>query len=115
MNKEDLAVGQQVKVHEHGHEYGRTYDGEVVKIGRTLVTIKYNRHEEKFRIDTQHVNDAWGSSFFRTLEQEEEIERRNTAVKTLREYGLEIRLGWHNKIATEYLVKVANVLKESDV
>lgn len=70
--------------------------GEVVKVGRTLVTIRCNGFEQQYRIDTGRLNDRYGNTaYFVTPADLEKANRKDAAVALLREAGFEIRLGRH--------------------
>jgi hypothetical protein len=72
------------------------YPGEVIKTGRTLVTILWNGHEDAFRLDTGRLDDRYGNTaYFLTPAQAEASARKDAALAVLREAGFEIRLGRH--------------------
>jgi hypothetical protein len=90
------------------------YPGEVVKVGRTLVTIAYGaakpyRREAKFRIATGMITDSYGGAWFRTLEQAAAEAQAEEATRVLHEAGLEIRLG--HRPSGALLVALAEVAK----
>lgn len=62
------------------------WEGEVVKVGRALATIRYDgRREDVFRLDTKHLNSKdWASrAWFKTLEDAALDERRKVAENTI--------------------------------
>src|ERR1700722_11289607 len=76
----------------------REYPGEIVKVGRTLVTVAYGEakpygHEAKFRMDDGRIADNYGGAWFKTPERAAADARAEYAEKVLREAGLEIRIG----------------------
>jgi hypothetical protein len=95
----EIKVGDEVRVFDRTR--GRHIverPGEVVKVGRTLLTIAYGGNkpyprEAKFRMDTGRINDNYGGVWFKTPEQTAAEECAERATKVLREAGLEIRPG----------------------
>lgn len=116
MKKEDLAVGQPVKV--FGHFRGGLKDGVVTKIGRTLVTIDYAVSTGQFYIETQRGHGEYGGSYhFRTLAQHEDERRRTELMKDLHSYGLEFRIGFRPNgahIPVDKIELVVEILKRDD-
>lgn len=91
-----LQAGDEVRVFDRTHGRGVTeYPGTVMKIGRTLVTITYRSHEDKFRMDTGRINDNYGGIWFKTLEQAAADKRAEAAEKVLKVAGFEVSLGHH--------------------
>jgi hypothetical protein len=83
----DLAVGEEVilrDVNERGAVFPR---GTVVKVGRTLVTIKDRYGEQQYRIEEQHKNDQWQHGWFQTMDQYEAEQRHSAARDTLCAHG----------------------------
>ena len=118
----DIKVGDEVRVYDgwHARRDRRAIPGEVIKVGRTLVRIKYRGREEAFRIETGVINDSYGGSAFETLEQAEARARRDAALALLKEAGFEVRLG-HNpdgdlieKLAAVTLEWAAYLSKKAD-
>lgn len=91
----DIKPGDEVLVYNGWHaRHDRTpIPGEVVKVGRTLVRIKFSGREEAFRIETGIINDSSGGAAFETLEQAEAYNRKSAALDLLKEAGFEVRLG----------------------
>jgi hypothetical protein len=119
----NLTVGQKVKVWESEGRRPEARDGEITKVGRTLVMIKWFRwggwggkysHEEQFRIDTGRRNDRYGNSYFKTLEQAEADERIAAAREYLRAAGVEFtyRSSLTNSQIEELAAIVRNMLSE---
>lgn len=85
------------------------YRGEVIKVARTLVTVEYAGRAEKFRIDTQRVNDGSGSVYFRTMEQVVEAKRRSEALAVLNAHKIE--LGRGNSLTIEQIEALADIAR----
>lgn len=82
-------VGDPVKVFDvNGARQGQPedgWDGEVVKVGAKLVTIKYSHgYTVVFRLDTGHANDKYQHQWFLTLPEAELSRRRVAAREVLR-------------------------------
>lgn len=92
--------------------------GTVVKVGRALVTIRYQGGGDGvFRLDTGHLNDKnYGSqTYFLTPAQAQAREREKAAVAVLKDAGFEVRLGHRPPGALiEALAKVARDFPEED-
>jgi hypothetical protein len=89
-------VGDEVRVLDINNRHPEGgWPGEVVKVGRTLVTVAYlgaftRDGTEQFRIDTGRKNDDYGHYRIETPEQVAEVARRKAAVALLRERGVEL-------------------------
>jgi hypothetical protein len=72
---------------------GAPEDAVVTKIGRSLVTLRTSYREEKFRLDTQIINDNYGHVWFKTAEQakSETARAESRAVLTAKGITLEYR------------------------
>lgn len=117
MKKEDLAVGQPVKVFSSFR--GGSKDGVVTKIGRTLVTIDFAHMTGQFYIDTQQAHGEYGhNNYFRTLTQHEDNLRYDRLTKDLHSYGLEHRIGFGpnsgRPIPVDKIELVVEILKRDD-
>jgi hypothetical protein len=90
-----IKPGDEVLVYDgwHARQDRTAIPGEVVKVGRTLVRIRYRGREEAFRIDTGIINDSNGGAEFETPEQAEARARKDAALAVLREAGFEVRMG----------------------
>lgn len=94
-----IQAGDEVRVFERwrrGNHEDTSVPGTVVKVGRALVTIKYQGGGEGvFRLDTGHLNDKnYGNqTYFLTPEQAVARERVKTALVALKNAGFEVRLG----------------------
>jgi hypothetical protein len=112
---EKFEVGQKVKVFDvNGRRRGQPkggWEGEIVKVGRKLVTITYPGHyrPKAFRIDDQMANDEYRHQSFSTLEQAEQTERRQRAMDTLNGIGLD-RSYDGEKLTLEQLEALVNVI-----
>lgn len=83
-------VGQKVWVYGINEKRGPV-EGEVTKVGRTLVTVRGGYAERQYRIDTGRWNsrDFGGHYWIKTDEQRAEDERRTTVLARLGELGVE--------------------------
>lgn len=113
-NPDAVKVGDPVKVFDvNGSRRGQPlggYDGEVKKVGRTLVTIHWGYSTEVFRLDTGRSNDAYGHQQFKTLARVALDARRTKALSAIKEFGLEpARLG-ANKTPLHQLETLAEVI-----
>ncbi len=106
-----LEVGQEVVIHDQNeNRLGGPVRGIVVKIGRTLVTIKgrYGR-EVKYGIEDRRIRDNYGHSWFTTLEQEAAAAQRDADIATLAASGF--KLDWHARPTDADLHAVAELLR----
>ena len=104
-------VGQEVVLHAQNEKrLGGPTKGTIVKVGRTLVTIRgsYGR-ESKYGMDDQIIRDNWGHSWFSTLEQEAAKEKRQENLSVLAENGF--KLEFYSKPSDEKLALVADLLR----
>lgn len=92
MNKEDLEVGQEVRefdVNDRGtNPVGQP--GTITKIGRTLVTVKFNgwRGEQKYRIEDGYETGDYRHSHIEAIPEMDARVRREAVTSALREHGL---------------------------
>ena len=87
--------------------------GEIVKVGRKLVTIHCRGWDTVFRLDTQRINDGYGHEWFATPEQVALDERHDAAMAVLRYVGLEMRSGHHLTLEqAEALAAVAGTFRQ---
>jgi hypothetical protein len=93
MSSEQLTVGQQVRVHRSSSK--RPVDGKIVKVGRSLVTIRYESTDIQFRIDTRRRASRPGDSrtWFETADEEPRPRREAAAVRVLRSVGVDVAVG----------------------
>src|ERR1039457_1251069 len=108
-----IKVGDEVRVFDgwHARHDHTSVPGEVVKLGRTLVRIKYRGFEEAFRIDTGVVNNSNGGASFMTLEQAALAERRTVALSVLAARHVKFETGYERSFATEQIEALAEVIK----
>lgn len=67
------------------------WQGQVTKVGKKLVTVKYNHSVDTFRIETGFVNDRYGHQYILTLEEYNEKQLATKARSTLiREFGIDV-------------------------
>jgi hypothetical protein len=98
-SSQSIKVGDEVRVfysdgRERRNRPADGYPGEVVKVGRTLVTIRWHGGEDAFRLDTGRLNDRYGNTaYFLTPAQAEADRRQDAALALLKEAGFEVRLG----------------------
>lgn len=114
-----VSAGDPVKVFDtyNGRRHGQPedgWDGVVVKVGTKLVHIRYGQYDEveKFRLDTQVVNDQYERLHFRTLAQVEKLRRARVALAVLETHGLRLD-GWR-MLPAEVLEQMAAVLTNYD-
>lgn len=114
MSLYDLRVGDRVQVFE---QWSRNvppggWDGEVVKVGTKLITVRYNHTESVFRLETGQINDKKYSSHARikTVEQVEEDLRRGQLIEAMR--GLGLQLTNRSEMSTEKIEAVVRTLRE---
>jgi hypothetical protein len=107
----DYKVGDPVTVYASVRGDSGGQPGEIVKVGRTLVRIRYGRQEQAFRMDTQQSNDKqYGyGTYFRTEEQAHEADRESEATTLLREHGIELTLG--SRLTLEQVEALAEVVR----
>lgn len=67
---------------------GRSYEAEVVKVGRKLVYIEEYGRSTAYWIDTGVINDDYGHTWIQTPEQFQEQQDRTAALHRLRDLGL---------------------------
>ena len=112
MVSEELKVGQRVWIYDvNDRRDEEPKESTIVRVGRKLVTIGEGWGKQDYRIDTQSANDNYGHQSFKTDGQRQESERRKRAVASLKEFGLEIRLGVSpSKLTTDQLENVVRCL-----
>jgi hypothetical protein len=89
----DIKAGDEVRVFSRSGRDPKPDPGTIVKVGRTLVEVRYLGRVEKFRIDTRRINDNYGDVWFETPEDADRREREIAACVVLRDAGIEFRLG----------------------
>lgn len=104
-------VGDEVIVYANVRRDGTGDRGEIVKVGRTLVHIRYRGWVQPFRMDTQHSNDKqYGhGTYFRTLEEDALVRRRADAEGYLRKHGID--LSTRARFTLEQAEALAEVVK----
>lgn len=104
------SVGQRVWIYSVNARKGTgPQQGEVVKVGRTLVTVKGIDSAwwtQVFRIETGSANDQYGHEWIKTDAEREEVDRRNAALETLREAGIRFDRAPSNVEVLEGFVEV---------
>jgi hypothetical protein len=112
----DIKVGDEVLVFDgwHARHDRRSVPGEVVKVGRALVSIKFGGRTEVFRIDTGLINLANGGSEFMTLEHAERDMRRTAAIAVLTSHHIEFKTGRERSFTLEQLEALAELVKTFD-
>jgi hypothetical protein len=107
----EYSVGQRVWVYSSYRQRGPR-SGTVVKVGRTLVTVEVDGHEEKFRMDTGRTNDRYGHSSIKTDAQRTDDERRAKAWERIKATRtLEPRLGGDRGLSADALERIADILE----
>jgi hypothetical protein len=91
-------VDQQVRVSDINGRRSASYPpggwtGIVTKVGRKLVTVRFQSREQVFRIETGQANDQYGHQCISTLEEAEQYLRYSRAREALKETDFEVRLG----------------------
>lgn len=114
----EYTEGQPVMVYTNGAKHA-PYAGEILKVGRVLLTIGYNKnhakgtwiHEQKFRMETGRTNEEqYGhGTYFKTMEEFEVDNREANAWAILREHGVEAKLG-RNRLTVEQLEAMAAIV-----
>lgn len=98
-------VGQEVRVSDINGRRLRSYppggwSGIVTKVGRKLVTVRYQSREQVFRIETGQSNDDYGHQSINTLEETEQYLRYGKAQEALKETDFQIKLGRNPSVET---------------
>lgn len=113
MNREDLFEGQTVKVYQSFLTSAQ--QGEIVRIGRTLVDIRIGAYSivKQYRILDQRLSgrDNGSGNFFQTLEQYDAQKRRSAAMDVLARYGCRFDLG-SRSVDVEKLEAIGRILEE---
>lgn len=91
----------------------RTYEAEVVKVGRTLVYIEEYGRPTAYRIDTGVRNDAYGHTWIKTKEQAQDDADRTAAISRLRDLGLGPSGFGTLRYPTETLNSVCDLLEKN--
>jgi hypothetical protein len=108
----DLKVGDRVQVFESFRRQPQGgLDATVVKVGRKLITVKYGHCESVFRLENGRINNDYGHSWIRTVEQAAEDLRRKELVQRLRDGGVDLRVG--TQFAMETLEALVNVVDQA--
>jgi hypothetical protein len=112
----DIKVGDEVRVFDgwHARQDRTSAPGKVVKVGRTLVRIKYKGREDAFRIDTGIINESGGGAEFMTLAQVERDERRTIAMFVLNAHRIEIKTGYDRSFTLEQIEALAALVATFD-
>lgn len=115
MSAADYTEGQKVVVFENG----RRFDAQILSVGRTLLVIGYRwsetmqkwSREPKFRMDTGHTNEEqYGKgTYFKTVEEIGQDDRREAAWAILKAHGVEAKLG-RNRLTVEQLEAMAAIV-----
>lgn len=113
-----LEVGDRVQVFGgYGRRHGAPggMDGEVIKVGRKLITVAYpgSPNGQVFRLESGRANDDYGHQRIQTVEQAAEDARRSELIARLRSGGIELRMGHDRKISTETLEALAAVVDQA--
>ena len=109
-----VKVGDKVKVFDINEKrVGQPeggWDGEVIKVGRALVTITYGRYFRSvvFRLDSRSTNDAYGHQSFKTLKRAATDERYRKARQVL--YGVGLEPNYTSKLEFWQLEELADVV-----
>ena len=111
--KSGIKVGDEVRVYDgwRARQDRTAIPGEVVKVGRTLVRIKYRSQEDAFRMDTGVINDGYGGTAFETLVQAAREERRIAAMAVLKAHHVELKMGHDRSFTLEQVEALAEVVK----
>jgi hypothetical protein len=118
VNKEELTIDQPVIVTTRSGRSHEKYPGKVVKIARKYVTIEYFWGRDRpatmeFSIETQKEKGSEGWSWgavFRTMAQQDRVDRESAADEGFRELGLSHRIGT-SKLSLEEMEAVVAVVK----
>jgi hypothetical protein len=118
VNKEELTIDQPVIVTTRSGRSHEKYPGKVVKIARKYVTIEYNWAQDRpatmeFSIETQKEKGSEGWSWgavFRTMAQQDRVDRESAADEGFRELGLSHRIGT-SKLSLEEMEAIVAVVK----
>lgn len=91
-----LQVGDKVVV----HTYHRKVDGEVIKKGTRLLTVKYNNTSDVFRIESGQYNGESNHLRVFAPEQESYNDRLDAVLNGLREAGFDLRVSCNLSLET---------------
>lgn len=89
-------------------------DGEVVKVGRKLITVKYGWGTTVFRMENGRANDRFGHTYIRTPEQVEEMNRRTDLLSRLKALGLEPVSYPRTEISTDKIEAIVKIMEEPE-
>lgn len=96
------AVGQQVWIRDvNENRLGGARRGEIVKVGRSLVTVADGRWSKTFRMADGRANDSYGHAWIQTDEQRADEGRRTGALDALRSVGVDVRFS--SRLSTAHL------------
>jgi phenylpropionate dioxygenase-like ring-hydroxylating dioxygenase large terminal subunit len=90
--------------------------GTITKIGTKLVHVDVGSWQKlQFRKADQQRNDGW-TGWFRTLEQQDNIVRRDAAIRQLWDHGLQFRdrIARGHSWSTERLIRLVEFLDTLD-
>jgi hypothetical protein len=109
MSSEHLTVGQQVRV--HSATSGRPIPAKIVRVGRSLVTIRYEGTDIQFRIDTRRRANRPRDSrtWFETGGEEPRLGREATAISVLRSAGVDVAVG--HRVTLGLLEELAKAIR----
>lgn len=127
LTRNDLTVGQEVRVFSDYHRRKHGTDGApawVTKVGRTLVTITtnddwvnqdYDVEAVQYRIDDQVENGRYAGAptSFRTLDQVAVMRRERAAWAVIKDHGLERPIGRRSNLTVDQLETIARVCDPS--
>lgn len=103
-------VGQTVLIRNVNSRAAEPRRGEVVKVGRTLVTVKAGWAEDKYRMDTGYLTGDYSHQWIVTEEEYADSLRRDAAHEKLREARVDIR-GAKN-LTTSQLERILEIVEE---
>ena len=104
-----IKAGDEVRVFSRRRGGNDSEPGVIVKVGRTLVEVRWHGHVEKFRIDTRIVNDSYGSVWFETPADTDRRERTTAAQEVLIAAGIE--LSYRRRFTLEQIEALAEVAR----
>lgn len=111
----DLKPGDRVQVFDvNGSRMGQPpggWDGEVTKVGRTLIHVRYAGGTKAFRLSTGTANDAYGHQSLLTPEQVDDKLRRSDLLSRLRDNGMTLNM--RREVTTDALAAVVTILESA--
>ena len=105
----EIKPGDEVRVFSRRRRDSQSDPGEIVKVGRTLVEVRWLGRIEKFRIDTRVINDGYGSVWFETPADTDRRERTTAAQEVLIAAGIE--LSYRRRFTLEQIEALAEVAR----